>query len=242
MPKRLIPALLLMCAAMVPATASAQQTFNLSLGLFTPRGEDARVAGDVISANRDYLFYEFEDFKSASIGGEWLVSFGEFFEGGAGISFSRRTVRSVYADFTDNFGNEIEQKLRLRLVPVSFTVRALPLGQSNPFQPYLGVGLAVISWRYAEFGDYVDFGAPGFPVFPASYVASGTATAPVVLGGIRFGGQTLTAGGEIRYHAADAELPDEFYVRPERRLQGLGPRIDLGGWTYNFTLGIRFGR
>jgi hypothetical protein len=242
MPKRLIPALLLVCAAMVPATASAQQTFNFSIGLFTPRGEDARVAGDVISANRDYLFYEFEDFKSASIGGEWLVSFGEFFEGGAGISFSRRTVRSVYTDFTDNFGNEIEQKLRLRLVPVSFTVRALPLGQSNPFQPYLGAGLAVINWRYAEFGDYVDFGAPGFPVFPASYVASGTATAPVVFGGIRFGGQTLTAGGEIRYHAADAELPDDFYVRLERRLQRLGPRIDLGGWTYNFTLGVRFGR
>jgi hypothetical protein len=232
MQKRLVPALLVVCTAVLPATAFAQQTLNFSLGLFTPRGEDARTSGDVLNANRTFLFFDIKDFKTASVGGEWLVSFGEFFEGGAGISFSRRTVPSVYTAFTDNFGNEIEQELRLRLVPVSFTVRALPLGQSNPFQPYLGAGLAVINWRYAEFGDFVDFGLPGFPVFPGSFVASGTATGPVVVGGIRFGGQTLTAGGEIRFHAAEGDLSSDF----------AGDKIDLGGWTYNFTLGVRFGR
>ena len=232
MQKRLIPALLVACTALLPATAFAQQTLNFSLGLFTPRGEDARTAGDVLNANRTFLFFDIKDFKTASVGGEWLVSFGEFFEGGAGIGFSRRTVPSVYTAFTDNFGNEIEQELRLRLVPVSFTVRALPLGQSNPFQPYLGAGLAVINWRYAEFGDFVDFGLPDFPVFPGSFVASGTATGPVVVGGIRFGGQTLTAGGEIRFHAAEGDLSSDF----------AGNKIDLGGWTYNFTLGLRFGR
>lgn len=241
---RLTPVLLVACTvfALAPATASAQQTVNFSLGLFVPRGEDARIDGDVISANRDFLFYEVGDFKSASIGGEWLVPIGEFFEAGAGISFSRRSVDSVYADFVEIDGREIEQTLRLRMVPISFTVRALPLGQANPFQPYIGAGLAVINWRYAEFGDFIDF-ANNNEIFYASYVADGTATGPVILGGIRFGGQTLTAGGEIRYHAAKADLPaGDFYVRPERFLQGLGPRIDLGGWTYNFTIGVRFGR
>ena len=42
---------LLMAAALVarPATASAQvvQSLNLNLGVFMPRGEDTRVAGDV---------------------------------------------------------------------------------------------------------------------------------------------------------------------------------------------------
>jgi hypothetical protein len=63
-------------------------------------------------------------------------------------------------------------------------------------------------------------------------VASGTATGPVVLGGIRFGGETLSAGGEIRYHKAEGDLSSDF----------AGNRIDLGGWTYNFTMGVRFGR
>jgi len=229
---RLIPVLLLACTALVPATASAQQTINFSLGLFTPRGADARVAGDVLNANTTFLFFEVKDFKSASIGGEWLVPFGEFFEGGVGIGFSRKTVPTVYTAFEDNFGEEIQQELRLRQVPISFTVRALPLGQSNAFQPYIGAGLVVTNWRYAEFGDFVDFGTTGFPVFPASYVATGTATGPVVLGGIRFGGETLTAGGEIRYHKAEGNLSSDF----------AGNKIDLGGWIYNFTIGVRFGR
>lgn len=232
MHKRLIPVLLLACVAFGPATASAQQTVNFSLGVFVPRGADARVEGDVLNANRTFLLFDIGDFTSASVGGEWLVPFGEYFEGGAGIGFSRRTVPSVYAAFEDNFGGEIQQELRLRLVPFSFTVRALPLGQSNPFQPYIGAGLAVINWRYAEFGDFVDFGDPNLPVFPGSFVATGTSTGPVVLGGVRFGGESLTAGGEIRYQKAEGDLSSDF----------AGNRIDLGGWTYNFTIGVRFGR
>ncbi len=42
----------------------------------------------------------------------------------------------------------------------------------------------------------------------------------------------MSAGVEMRYHAADAPLDDRFV--------GSNPRIDLGGWTYNFTLGYRF--
>jgi hypothetical protein len=233
MHKRLIPALVLACtsAILLPTSASAQQTVNFSLGLFTPRGEDARIGGDVLNANRTFLFFDVSDFKSASVGGEWLVPFGEFFEGGAGIAFSRRTVPTVYTDFVDVDGSEIEQELRLRMVPFSFTVRALPLGQSNPFQPYIGVGLNVVNWRYSESGDFIDFNN-NREIFRESFVASGTATGPVVLAGIRFGGESLTAGGEIRYSAANADVSSDF----------AGSRIDLGGWTYNFTMGFRFGR
>jgi hypothetical protein len=233
MHKRLLPALLVAGTVftVAPATAFAQQTFNLTLGGFNPRGQDARVIGDVLNANRNFLFFDIGDFKSASIGAEWLVPLGEFFEGGAGISFSRRSVDTVYADFVDPDGTEVDQTLRLRLVPVAFTVRALPLGQSNPLQPYIGAGLAVINWRYAEFGEFIDFNN-NREIFNASYVADGSATGPVVVGGIRYGGQSLSAGGEIRYHAAKADLPSDF----------AGSKIDLGGWTYNFTVGVRFGR
>jgi hypothetical protein len=229
---RLTP-ILLACTVLglVPATASAQQTINFSLGLFTPRGEDARVEGDVLVGNRTVFVFDIGDFKGASVGGEWLVPLGEYIEAGAGISFTRQTVPSVYDGFTDQFGEEIRQELRLRIVPIAFTVRALPLGQSNPFQPYIGAGLGVFNWRYAETGDFIDFAGNG-EVFRDSYVASGTATGPVVLGGIRFGGQTFTGGGEIRYQAASGDVEGDF----------AGDKIDLGGWTYNFTFGVRFGR
>ena len=233
MQTRFIPVLLAACAlvTVAPTTASAQQTINFSLGLFTPRGEDARVDGDVLNANRTFLFFDVKDFNSASIGGEWLVPLHEYFEGGAGVAFTRRTVPSVYTEFTDEAGLEVEQELRLRTVPISFTVRALPLGQRNAFQPYIGAGLAVINWRYSESGDFIDFNN-NREIFRASYVANGTATGPVVLAGLRFGGEKLSAGGEIRYHSANADLPSDF----------AGNKIDLGGWTYNFTIGFRFGR
>src|SRR5688572_7367074 len=158
MHRRLIPVLLLLCTALAPSTAAAQQTINFSLGLFTPRGEDARVEGDVINANRTFLAFDVDDFNSASIGGEWLVPLGEYLEAGAGVSFTRRTVESVYAEFVDSDGSEVEQDLRLRRVPIDFTVRVLPLGQRNALQPYFGAGLSVINWRYSESGEFIDFG------------------------------------------------------------------------------------
>jgi hypothetical protein len=231
--KRFATCLLLAGAAVIaaPGDALAQQTFNFSLGLFTPRGEDARTAGDVLNVNRTFLAFDISDFNSAAIGAEWLVPLGNFVEAGAGIGFSRRTVASVYSDFTDVDGSEIEQDLRLRLVPVAFTVRVLPLGQANALQPYIGAGLGLINWRYSESGDFIDF-ARNREVFRASYVAEGTETGPVVVAGLRFGGETVSAGGEIRYHSAEGDLDDQFE----------GPKIDLGGWTYSVTVGVRFGR
>jgi hypothetical protein len=231
--KRSATFFLMACAIVAgsAADAAAQQTLNFSLGLFTPRGEDARVEGDVLDADRTFLAFDVRDFNSASVGAEWLVPLGNWFEAGAGIGFSRRTVASVYTDFVDVDGSEIAQDLRLRLVPIALTARVLPMGQANALQPYFGAGLAVVNWRYSESGDFVDF-ARNREIFRDSFVADGNATGPVVLAGLRYGGETYSAGGEIRYHAAEGELSNDF----------AGSKIDLGGWTYNVTFGVRFGR
>jgi hypothetical protein len=222
-----------MLAAAVPVTA--QQTINLSLGYFTVRGEDARVDGDVLNANRNFLAFDIGDFNGATIGGEWLVPLGPYFEAGAGIGFSRRTVNSVYERFTDRDGSEIEQQLRLRIVPVAFTVRVVPLSHTSPVQPYFGGGLGLFNWRYSEAGEFVDF-EQGNRIFREQYVASGSETGPILLGGLRFAGDAVSSGFEIRYQSADAPLGRPFSILQR------DPRIDLGGWTYQFTVGWRFGR
>ena len=216
--------------------AFAQQTLNFSLGYFTVRGEDARVEGDVLNANRSLLAFDLDEFNGATVGGEWLVPLGEYFEGGAGLAFSRRTVHSVYQDFVDDDGTEIDQDLRLRIVPIAFTIRVLPLGQSSGVQPYFGAGLGVFAWRYSESGEFVDFGTIPSTIFRDQFVASGSETGPIALGGIRFAGGAFSGGFEIRYQSADAELGSEFAVIADE------PRIDLGGWSYLFTVGWRFGR
>jgi hypothetical protein len=145
------------CVTALPATAAAQQTLNFTLGGFVPRGFDARVEGDTLVENRDFLVFEMGDFAGGAVAGEWLVPIGQYFEAGAGVGFYRRTVSSVYEDFVDNDGTEIDQDLRLRLVPVSFTVRVLPFGQQAGVQPYFGAGIGLFNWRYSEDGEFVDF-------------------------------------------------------------------------------------
>jgi len=221
-----------MLAKAIPA--AAQQTLNLSLGYFTIHGEDARVDRDVLNANRNFLAFDIGDFNGAAIGGEWLVPLGPYFEGGAGIGFSRRTVNSVYDRFTDRDGSEIEQQLRLRIVPVAFTVRVIPLRHTSPVQPYFGGGLGLFNWRYSEAGEFVDFQRNN-AIFREQYVASGSETGPILLGGLRLAGDAVSSGFEIRYHRADAPLGRPFSILQR------DPRIDLGGWTYQFTIGWRFG-
>ena len=237
--KNVALAALLVCGAAQPALA--QQTLNFTLGYFNVRGEDARVGHDaspasadrdVLIANREFLTFDVSEFSGATGGVEWLVPIGNFVEAGAGVSFSRRTVPSVYTDFQANDGTEIAQDLRLRIVPIALTFRVLPLGQSSPVQPYFGGGLGIYNWRYSESGDFIDFGGANRRVFRDTFTANGTETGPVALAGIRFAGDTLSAGGEVRYQAAEGEVGEQFAAS----------KIDLGGWIYQFTLGIRFGR
>jgi hypothetical protein len=225
---------LMACALLCSATrpASAQQTLNFTLGGFVPQGQDSRVEGDVLLRNYDFLVFDFDDFNGVTLGGEWLVPIGPFIEFGAGASFYRNTVPTVYRDYVASDNTEIEQNLQLRLIPMAFTARVVPTGQSSPIQPYFGGGVAIINWRYSEFGDFVDFGSPELLVRSGSFVADGNEVGLVLLGGVRFVGDVMSVGGEVRYQRADADLDDRFAA----------PRIDLGGWTYQATIGVRFGR
>ena len=215
-------------------SVSAQQSLNLYVGGFTPRPEDARSRDDVLvrdlSAGRDALLFNINDFNMATIGGEWIIGFANNFEGSLGIGFQTRTVPSIYAQRTHAGGAEIEQDLKLRVVPFTATVRFLPLGQRNGIVPYIGAGVGVLNWRYSEVGEFVD--SSDDTIFRASYVGSGTATGPVILGGIRVPLGSWGLGGEIRHQSAEGTLPSD--------VDFLGSKIDLGGFNFLFTVNVRF--
>jgi hypothetical protein len=211
--------------------AHAQQSLAITFGYFAVRGEDARVTGDALVENRDLYLFDFGDFNSASLGLDWVVPLGEYLEAGAGIGFTTRSVDTIYDRYVRPDGTEIEQQLKLRIVPFTATVRVLLLGRQGPFQPYVGGGIGVYAWRYAETGDFVDFSLPGRPVFRDSYVASGTSLGPVAVFGARVPLGNVTIGGEVRYQKGEGDLDTADF---------LGPKIDLGGFHYVGTIGFRF--
>ncbi len=55
-------------------------------------------------------------------------------EGGLGIGFYTRSTPAVYRGFTNANGREIEQDLKLRIVPFTATVRVVPFGRESAFQ------------------------------------------------------------------------------------------------------------
>src|SRR5215831_10330570 len=89
------------CVLVSAGAASAQQILNFNVGRFTPHGEDSRVQGDVLNADRTFLTFEIKDFDNITAGGEWLAPLGNFFEVGGGLNVYRGKTHSFYTRFID---------------------------------------------------------------------------------------------------------------------------------------------
>lgn len=215
------------------ATAQAQitQSVNLGVGWFFLKGEDSRADDDVLIADLDSLAFNVSDFNGPMVNGEWLIGLGDRLEFGVGVGFFQRSVPSVYADLIDIDGSEIEQDLKLRIVPVTATVKFLPIGRAGDFQPYVGGGVALLNWKYSEIGEFVDFSDSS--IFRDRYVASGTTVAPIAFGGVRvpFDGDVFAFNGELRWQGGKGDTSGKGL---------LGDRIDLGGFTTLASFQIRF--
>jgi opacity protein-like surface antigen len=237
-----VSSLVLMLAA-VSTTASAQivqvtradarHSVGFNLGYFMVKSEDGRpdrcFTGDddcdTLVANlraTDPLFFEIKDFNSVTFGGEWLYAVSDYIESGVSVGFYRRTVPSIYDELVKPSGAEIQQDLKLRMIPITATVRFLPAGRGGPVEPYVGGGVGFINWRYSESGEFVDS-------------SDGTTfVGPVLLGGVRFpAGELMTVGAELRWQKAEGDTNSV-------ESQLLGNKIDLGGTSINFTFHIRF--
>lgn len=223
--------LVVACLA-APASAQIVQSLHLGGGAFLPRGEDGRVAEDVLIENLNSLAFKVKDFHTGQVFGEWLVAFGDHVELGAGVGFASRTVPTVYRDYTHPNDTEIEQELKLRIVPVTGLVRFLA-GRPGTVQPYVGIGIAAVRYRYAETGEFVDFS--DFSTFRDRYITTGTAVGPTVLAGLRVpvNGDIWGVTFEWRYQGGVGRtggLANGF----------LADKIDLSGNNINFGVLVRF--
>jgi opacity protein-like surface antigen len=202
---------------------------SFNIGYFALRGLDSRDADDVLIADLDDLTFDIKDFNGVTFGGEYLFGLGDFLEGGVGVGYYEKTTPSVYRDFVNENGTEIEQELKLRVVPIEATVRFLPVGHAA-VQPYVGAGIGFYNFRYSEIGEFVDFSDGA--IFSDRYIDTGTAVGPIVLGGVRFPvGDAVQIGGELRYRWAIGDINEDGF---------LSDKLDLGGLTSSFTIGFRF--
>src|SRR6185436_5802143 len=102
---------------------------------------------------------------------------------GVGIGVYGQSVPTVYRDLVDENEFDIPLTLRTRAVPITGLVRFMPFGRFNTVQPYVGVGISAIPFRYSEIGSFVD--PVTLDIFDERFVATGTAFGPVLSGGVR---------------------------------------------------------
>ncbi len=229
MKHRFLVAGLVLALVIAAVPASAQQSFDVNLGMFSPWGEDARVERDVLVVNRAYLWFDFDDFKGFQGEAALTTELGKFFEVSFGAGGYQRTVPAVYADQVHSNGDEIYQDLKLRVLPVTGILRMFPMGHRRVFQPYVGVGGAANFWRYSETGEFVD--GTDDSIYRAVYVGKGTAFGPVGVFGARARvSNSGDFGVEFRYSWAEGDLNEDF----------LSDKIDVGGWSILSTIKLRF--
>ena len=128
---------------------------------------------------------------------------------------------------------EIQQELKLRIVPVTGLVRFLPFGRPSTIQPYAGVGISALRFRYSESGEFIDFN--DFSTFRTTYIATGVAVGPVFVAGVRIPikGDIWGISAEWRYQAGAGDTGGTA-------AGFLSDKIDLGGNYANFGLLVRF--
>ena len=241
--RRLMLSLMAMSVVGVFATpsASAQQSVNFFLGGFVPAPVDSRgdinngLSNDVLVNNLNFLAFRVRSFDGVTFGGEYLVGVGDFFDVGASIGYYQQTVPAVDINYLNSNGSNIAADLKLRIVPFTATARLLPLGHRAPIVPYVGGGVAIYGWRYSESGSFVDYTPPvprNPPVFNATFVGSGSAVGPVVVGGVRVPIGPMAPGFEVRWQGGKGDLPGNQSFS--------GSKIDLGGINYLVTFEVRF--
>ena len=132
-------------------------SIGFNIGYFAVRAEDSRVTTTTCcsricrrSRSRSTTSTARASVASSSSGSA------STWKAGVGVNYYQRTVPSVYRDVVSDDGFEIAQELKLRVIPISATIRFLPIGRGG-VEPYVGAGIGIFPWRYSEVGEFVDF-------------------------------------------------------------------------------------
>lgn len=208
--------------ALVPGEASASG-IEFRLGGMVPRAKS-------ILFDDSFALYDIQkkDFTGAFGGIEFTKGLAPNIELGLSIDGYGREIPSVYRDFTRPSGREIEQTLRLVIVPASAIVRLVPGGRYRTLTPYAGVGVSAIFWQYEEFGDFIDFGDRNLPVVFDSFKSTGSTVGLVLNAGLRYRiNEDFQVTADYRRFSGKQKMGGDFAPN----------EIDVSGDA--FTLGLR---
>ena len=204
-------------------------------------GFDRAGAGsDLFSFTTKQLTIDRGDFSSLSIAGDVSIRVSRRADVVISVAHSGSVTRSEFRDWLDNNRLPIEQTTTFRRVPITGSLKAYLVQPGRTighfawvparFSPYVGGGGGAMWYRFAQSGDFIDFGTT--KVFFDSFDSNGWTPTAHGFGGVDISLHPRFAfTAEARYEWARANLSSDF--------AGFD-RIDLSGFTLTTGISVRY--
>lgn len=227
--RSLFPALLLSFALVHPALA-ADGALVFKLGSFFPGGQSERW-----NLNVDTFDFEVADFNYLMGGVELDLALTSYLDVAIGLDGYSRSVDSNYRDFVREDGTEIQQRFKLKVLPITGGLQLLPLRRFRRFIPHVGAGGGLYYFDYQEGGEFIN--DTSFEIAPGAFGDTGLVPGLYLSAGAEFmfsegidPGQGWFVFGQLRRHWASTELAGAFDHQ----------ELDLGGTELAFGVSLRF--
>ena len=228
--RRTIAVVVLSALAALSNRASADG-IDVRLGAFQPRGDSNLFEDDASLYTRNGAELKDRDWLGAFGGIAYNAKVARNVELSFHLDASGRTIHTAYRDYVTESGRDIQQSLRLNVVPLGLSLRLVPTGRQVRFAPFVAAGADLVFYNYEEFGDFIDFASPDQPVFTDSFKSEGVTPGFHVATGVRFAlTDDVRLVGEYRYQFAEDDMGDDFG----------GNRIDLTGSSVTLGINVRF--
>jgi hypothetical protein len=179
-------------------------------------------------------------FDAPYVGGELAVAVHEHADIALSLGFQSSTVQSEYRDWVDSDDRPILQTTSLQRIPFTASVRVYPLPRGRQIgrfawiprtvTPFFGAGLGLVSWDFAQEGDFIDYDT--LDIYRDQVLSESSAFLARAFAGLEVAiGNNLVLTAEGRYSWADDPMEGGFVGFDN---------IDLDGLALTGGIAIRF--
>lgn len=239
----------LLLGAAAPVATSAQgrdflfgtprATFTFRAGLHMPRAGSGDGTQSLWDLTRSELTVDTRDLAGASIGGDLAIRATTRLDLLLSVGYTSSRTRSEFRDWVDQDDLPIEQTTEFSIRPVTVGVKAYlkdrgrAIGRfawvPETWNPYVGVAGGIVSYRFVQHGDFVDFET--LEIFGDRFYSRDRGATVHLFSGmdVAVNGRILFMG-EAKYGFASAPLSTDFVGFPD---------LDLAGLQVTFGIGFR---
>ncbi len=128
------------------------RSINFKFGIFTPNLES-----DLWETNFENLSFSKSDFNNSSYALEIEYFANPFISLSVEGGTYSNTVYSEYSEYVYDDDSPIYQNMFLRISGLELNVKVYPIGYKRFLIPYIGGGAGIYSWKYEQWGDFINF-------------------------------------------------------------------------------------